>query len=196
MQSLLQRNKDWVESKTPEYFLQHAADQNPEFFFIGCADSRCGVEMIADAGPGEIFVHRNVANLALPHDQNFLTILHYAVSVLKVQQVVVCGHYGCGGVHAALQPCGGGPLKPWLDEIRGGLEPHQEELQGVSDKPTETSPSAVYTPRHERAVQLNVLAQCDNVNSIDVVKQSQAETGFPIVSGLVYDIRDGYCRQV
>jgi carbonic anhydrase len=177
-------NRAWVDkllAQDPQYFERMTGDQTPEFLYIGCSDSRVPAETIMGLSPGQIFVHRNIANLVVNTDDNCQSVIHYAVNVLKVKHIVVCGHYGCGGVKAAMEPRDFGMLNGWLREIRDIYHQHRAEFKLITD------PDA----RHRRLVEKNVLEQCTNVIKTMCVQKSFAETGYPYVHGWAYDLGTG-----
>ena len=177
-------NRKWVEEnkgRDADFFERLKDGQNPDFLFIGCADSRVPPNDIMGLGPGEVFVHRNVANLVVGTDLNAQSVIEYAVGHLGVKHVVVCGHYGCGGVAAAMQPADLGVLNGWLREIRDVYRLHQQELDAIEDADA----------RYRRLIELNVQEQCVNVIKTAVVQKKRAGTGAPTVHGWVYDIANG-----
>lgn len=181
---LFENNRKWIESKTgtdANFFKLLAKDQNPDYLYIGCCDSRVTAEDMMGLGPGEVFVHRNVANLVNGVDLNVLSALNYAIDHLKVKHIIVCGHYNCGGVKAAMQSEDMGILNPWLRSIRDIYRLYQEELDAI------TSDDA----RYNRLVELNVMEQCINVIKTAAFQQSYLAHGFPMVHGWVFDIRTG-----
>ena len=149
--------------------------------YIGCSDSRVTAEELMGAGPGEVFVHRNIANLVNATDLNVMSVINYAVRYLGVKHVVVCGHYNCGGVKAAMQPVDMGILNPWLRNIRDVYRLHKEELNAIEDE----------GKRYDRLVELNVQEQCFNVIKLASVQQEYQKKGYPTVHGWVFDIRPG-----
>jgi len=186
---VFENNKKWVESKTEHdahFFEKLSRDQNPDFLYIGCADSRVPANEIMGLEPGEVFVHRNIANLVVNTDLNVQSVIHYAVVHLEVRHIVVCGHYGCGGVMAAMQPKDLGLLNPWLRNIRDVYRIHQDELDAITD----------LKQRNDRLVELNVLEQCINVVKIASVQQRYYEGGHPTVHGWVYDLHNGYLKDL
>jgi carbonic anhydrase len=181
---VFENNRKWVDQmleNDPDYFERMAVDQTPDFLYIGCSDSRVPANVIMGLPPGEIFVHRNIANLVVNTDDNCQSVIHYAVNVLKVRHIVVCGHYGCGGIRAAMEPRDLGMLNGWLREIRDIYRLHKDELKVIVD-PEE---------RHRRLVEKNVLEQCTNVIKTACVQKSFLDTGYPIVHGWAYDMRSG-----
>lgn len=186
--TLLNGNKKWVETslaKDSEFFKRLADKQKPEFLFIGCSDSRVPANALTGTGPGEMFVHRNVANQFFPHDLNCLSVLQYAVEVLDVSCVVVCGHYGCGGVKAAGSPNFYGVVDHWLGELRSLNDKYQKSL---SELPEEE--------RHRRHVELSVLQQVYNLTLSPVLRQAWQRGKRPTIAGLVYDIEEGILHKL
>lgn len=183
-EQVFENNRRWVEEKTardPEFFRKLAGGQDPDFLFIGCADSRVPANEIMGLNPGDVFVHRNVANLVVSTDINAQSVIEYAVAHLDVKHIVVCGHYGCGGVAAAMQPADLGLLNGWLREIRDVYRLHQAELDAIKDE----------NSRYRRLVELNIQEQCVNVIKTAVVQKTYLRTGHPTVHGWVYDLANG-----
>ena len=181
---VFENNKKWVIEKTrtdAEFFGNLATGQNPDFLYIGCSDSRVTVEDMTGAQPGQIFVHRNIANVISNSDLNVMSVIEYAVAHLKVKHVVVCGHYYCGGIKAAMQPLDLGILNPWLRNIRDVYRLHQTTLDAIKDEDT----------RYKKLVELNVEEQCLNVIKTAVVQKSYLTNGFPHVHGWVFDVHNG-----
>jgi len=180
---LIRKNRDWSAAKhaaDPDFFNRLVGQQNPRYLWIGCADSRVPANEIVGMDPGELFVHRNVANLAPPQDANYLSVLQYAVEVLGVQDIMVVGHYGCGGVRAAVDGVRHGLIDHWLSPIREVWADHREELDGM---PKGT--------RLDRLCELNVLRQVRNVAS-DVIVRAAWQRGQPVcVHGWVYSLENG-----
>lgn len=177
-------NRKWVASKLdsdPQYFEKLAQGQSPEVLYIGCSDSRITAEELMGAQPGEVFVHRNIANIVAPTDLNALSVIEYAVAHLSVKHIVVCGHHECGGVRAAMQPKDLGILNPWLRNVRDVYRVHLDELESIRDEQA----------RYRRLVELNVEEQCVNVIKTAVVQRSYLANGYPRVHGCVFDIRTG-----
>lgn len=186
---LLARNVAWAEQRTlqdPDYFRRLVALQAPQFFWIGCADSRVPANVITGLEPGEVFVHRNVANLVNPSDLNMLAALQYAVEVLRVRHVIVCGHYGCGGVRAAMDGLRHGLIDHWLEPIRDVARAHEAELAEI--EPRER--------RLDRLCELVVRAQVARVLATPTVQDAQ-RSGQPLsVHGWVYGLEDGLIRDL
>ncbi|MFN4255552.1 MAG: carbonic anhydrase, partial [Saprospiraceae bacterium] len=163
-EQIFENNRAWVAEKTAtdaDFFQKLAADQRPEFLYIGCSDSRVTAEDLMGLQPGEVFVHRNVANLVNATDLNVMAVINYAVRHLGVKHVVVCGHYNCGGVKAAMQPLDLGILNPWLRNIRDVYRLHREELNAIADEHA----------RYNRLVELNVQELCIHVIKLAAVQQ-------------------------
>ncbi|MEQ8423713.1 MAG: carbonate dehydratase [Cyclobacteriaceae bacterium] len=181
---LLANNKAWVEemiSKDPEYFSKLAGGQKPPVLWIGCADSRVPANEIIGAPPGEVFVHRNIANMVVHTDMNMLSVLDYAVNVLKVQHVIVCGHYGCGGVRAAMSNQQFGIIDNWIRHIKDVYRFHMEELEAITD-PVE---------KENRFIELNVIEQVYDLSKTSIIQNSWKKNNAPYIHGWVYDIRNG-----
>jgi carbonic anhydrase len=164
----------------PDYFEKLSQGQTPEFLYIGCSDSRVTAEDLMGVKPGEVFVHRNVANLVNNVDLNVMSVINYAVRHLKVQHVIVCGHYNCGGVKAAMQPADMGILNPWLRNIRDVYRLHKEELNAIEDE----------TLRYNRLVELNVQEQCVNLIKTAAIQEAAHDRQIQ-VHGWVFDIHTG-----
>jgi carbonic anhydrase len=181
---LKQKNRAWADGKVaadPDFFKRLVAQQVPEYLWIGCADSRVPANDIVGLDPGELFVHRNVANLAPPQDANYLSVLQFAVDVIKVKHVIVVGHYGCGGVRAAVSGQRLGLVDHWLHPIREVHEEHRHELEAIPDE----------TARLDRLCELNVIRQVRNVVSDVFVQDAWARGQELSVHGWVYSLADG-----
>jgi carbonic anhydrase len=186
---LLLGNQAWVADKLavhPDYFTMHAHFQKPEFLWIGCSDSRVPAEDITGTEPGELFVHRNIANLVVHTDFNMLSVLQYAVEVLQVQHVIVCGHYNCGGVLNAMGRRNLGLINKWLRHIKDVYRVHQRELACLEDPQM----------RYDRLVELNVIEQVHNVAQTSLVQSAWKNRGFPTIHGWVYDLRTGILKEL
>lgn len=181
-------NRKWVEEKAKdnEFFAKLAAGQSPDFLYIGCADSRVPANEIMGLEPGEVFVHRNVANLVVNTDLNAHSVLEYAVDHLEVDHIVVCGHYGCGGVKAAMQSSDLGLLNGWLREVRDVYRLHRDELVAIEDE----------AARYRRLVELNVQEQCIHVLKTAPVQKHFLKRKHPTVHGWVFDLSDGIIRDL
>lgn len=181
---IFENNKNWVAKKTAvnsNYFKELSGGQSPEIMYIGCSDSRVTAEEVTGVNPGQMFVHRNVGNIIPNNDLSAATAIDYAVKYLNVKHIVVCGHYFCGGVKAAMEPKDLGILNPWLRNIRDVYRLHDKELNAISDM----------DERYKRLVELNVKEQCINVLKIAAVQTSYLETGYPTVHGWVFDVSTG-----
>lgn len=183
-QKVFENNKAWAENKkaTNKEFFNHLSEgQSPEILYIGCSDSRVTAEEMTGIEPGQMFVHRNIANLVPNNDNSSASVIEYAVGHLKVKHIVVCGHYFCGGVKAAMQPADLGILNPWLRNIRDVYRLHKDELNSISDE----------NKRYNRLIELNVQEQCVNVIKAATWQKSFLETGYPLVHGWVFDVKSG-----
>lgn len=189
-EKLLLENKAWASEKTsddPEYFNRLAHIQTPEFLWIGCSDSRVPANEITGTQPGEIFVHRNIANMVVNTDVNLLSVLDYAVNHLKVKHVIVCGHYGCGGVKAAATQSDFKPvLNMWLRNIKDVYRLHRDELNGIKDEEHRT----------DRLVELNVAEQVNNLAKTSIIQRAWKQKNAPDLHGWVYGLKDGIIKPV
>lgn len=183
-EKIFENNKKWVESKLAEnkdFFKTLSETQTPDFLYIGCSDSRVSAEELMGMKPGEVFVTRNIANVVNTLDMSSTAVIQYAVEHLKVKHIIVCGHYGCGGVKAAMTPQDLGLLNPWLRTIRDVYRLHQVELDAIADE----------QKRYDRLVELNVQEQCINVIKMAVVQEEYLLDEYPVVHGWVFDMRTG-----
>ncbi len=188
-QEIFENNKKWVAGKIAQdadFLAKLSSDQEPDYLYIGCSDSRVPANEIMGLEPGEVFVHRNVANLVNNIDLNVMSVLTYAVTHLHVKHIVVCGHYNCGGVKAAMTPQDLGILNPWLRNIRDVYRLHQQELDAITDEHA----------RYNRLVELNVQEQCVNVIKTAVVQKSYLANQFPTVHGWVFDLKTGLLKDL
>jgi carbonic anhydrase len=186
---IFEKNREWIAHKLgqdPSYFEKLSKGQNPEYLYIGCADSRVTAEDLMGMQPGEVFIHRNIANLVVSTDNNVNAVVQYAVEHLKVKYIIVCGHYECGGVKAALNPSDMGQLNSWLQTLRDVYRLHQQELDAIENS----------QHKFDRLVELNVLEQCLNIIKIDHVQRAWYKTGFPQVYGWVFDVRTGQLKDL
>lgn len=180
---IFENNKKWIADKLeqqPDFFDKMSEGQSPNILYIGCSDSRVTAEEMMGAQPGEIFVHRNIANMVVSIDMNVMSVINYAVGTLKVEQIVVCGHYGCGGVKAAMQPQDLGILNPWLRNIRDVYRMHKDDLNKIECE----------KERYDKLVEFNVQEQCLNVIKTAAVQKAYYERGLK-VHGWVFDIHTG-----
>ncbi|QQV02164.1 MULTISPECIES: carbonic anhydrase [Chryseobacterium] len=181
---IFENNKAWIEKKLGEdadFFKKLSAGQSPDYLYIGCSDSRVTAEELMGVGPGEIFVHRNIANVVNTLDMSSTAVIQYAVQHLKVKHIIVCGHYGCGGVKAAMTPQDYGLMNPWLRNIRDVYRLHQAELDAIENE----------HQRYNRLIELNVQEQCVNVVKMAVVQERYILEQYPIVHGWVFDLETG-----
>ncbi len=188
-EKLLLENKAWAAEKVaddPNFFNRLANLQTPEFLWIGCSDSRVPANEITGTRPGEIFVHRNVANMVVHTDLNLLTVLEYAVNHLKVRHVIVCGHYNCGGVKASMTKHNFGIINKWLRNIKDVYRFHREELDAIADE----------EKRADRLVELNVQEQVMNLAKTSIIQKSWAKDQRPHLHGWVYGLKDGLIKPV
>lgn len=189
-EKLLADNKAWateVKNEDPNYFERLAKLQTPEFLWIGCSDSRVPADKITGTQPGEIFVHRNVGNLVVNTDVNLLAVLDFAVTVLKVKHVIVCGHYGCGGINAAASKHDHKPvLNMWLRNIKDVYRLHQKELDGIKDEEQQLN----------RLTELNVQEQVYNLAKTTIIQRAWKKEHRPDLHGWVYGLKDGIIKPV
>jgi len=188
-EKLLLQNKAWAAEKlqTDEhYFSRQSREQKPEFFWIGCSDSRVPANEVTNTEPGDIFVHRNVANLVVNTDLNMLSVLQFAVEVLEVSNIIVCGHYGCGGVKAAMTQKSYGMLNKWLRNIKDIYRLHREEVDGIGNE----------EKRVDRLVELNVMEQVLNLAKTSIVQTAWKKRQSPVIHGWVYDLEDGILQDI
>lgn len=188
LKQLFDNNRAWAAqmiAREPAFFSRLAAQQSPDYLWIGCSDSRVPANEIVGLLPGELFVHRNVANLVVHTDLNCLSVLQFAVDVLRVRHVIVCGHYGCGGVVAALKGDRLGLIDNWLRHVRTVRQQHEALLDAVAAK-----------HRAERLCELNVIEQVAHVADTTVIQQAWARGQAVAVHGWIYDIRDGLLRDL
>ncbi len=186
---LFENNKKWVANKlknNPQYFNQLSKGQTPEYLWIGCSDSRVPANEITGTQPGEMFVHRNIANMVVHTDMNLLSVLSYAVEVLKVKHIIVCGHYGCGGVLAAMGNKQYGLIDNWLRHIKDVYKIHHVELDKIKDE----------TERGRRFVEINVMEQVYDLCKTSIVQNVWAKKEKLHVHGWVYDIHDGIIKDL
>ena len=188
-EKLLLENKAWAAEqigRDPKYFSRLANIQTPEFLWIGCSDSRVPANEITNTQPGEIFVHRNIANLVVENDLNILSVLQYAVEVLKVKHVIVCGHYGCGGVKASMGDQDLGLINHWLKNIKDVYAAHKFELESIKDA----------TDRADRLAELSVEQQVRNLANTDIIRNTWNSEARPVLHGWIYGLSDGILKSL
>lgn len=183
LKDVFNNNQKWIQDKlatNDKYFDELGSGQNPDLLYIGCSDSRVTAEDLMGLGPGDVFVHRNIANMIVATDLNAMSVVEYAVKYLEVKHVVVCGHYVCGGVKAAMQSADLGILNPWLRNIRDVYRIHKNELNKIESE----------DEKYDRLVELNVQEQCINLMKTAVVQKAFRDRGLTI-HGWVFDVRTG-----
>lgn len=186
---IIQNNKDWVEGiikEDPEYFKRLAEGQKPPLLWIGCADSRVPANQIIGAQPGEVFVHRNIANMVVHSDMNMLSVLDYAVNVLKVEHVIVCGHYGCGGIKAAMGNDSIGLIDNWIRHIKNIYRLHKKELDGIEEE----------EKRFDRFVELNVIEQVYDLAKTSIVQAAWKNGQNLHLHGWAYGVSSGIIKDL
>ncbi len=189
LKPLFDRNRNWaanIKAKDPDFFSRLSMQQSPQYLWIGCSDSRVPATEIVDLMPGEIFVHRNIANLVVHSDLNSLSVIQYAVEVLRVRHIIVCGHYGCGGVKAAMEDSTHGLIDNWLQYIRDNYRRHQIILESQQDERV----------RYNLMCELNVMEQVWNVCQTTFVQNAWSAGQELNVHGWIYDIADGILRDM
>ncbi|GMQ23873.1 carbonate dehydratase [Algoriphagus sp. oki45] len=188
-EKLLLQNKAWSEEKIQtdkDFFKRLANQQKPKFLWIGCSDSRVPANEITGTDPGEVFVHRNIANMVVHTDLNLLSVLQYAVEVLKVEYVIICGHYGCGGVEAAISHHSYGLINKWLRNIKEVYKLYQEEIESIKDHKAQVN----------RLVELNVIEQCQDLIKTSIIQKAWKERQAPHVYGWAYGLEDGKVKEL
>jgi len=183
LENVFKNNEKWIKDKLAvdaNYFEELGKGQTPELLYIGCSDSRVTAEDLMGLGPGDVFVHRNIANMVVGTDSNGMSVVNYAVTQLKVNHVVVCGHYACGGVEAAMQSADLGVLNGWLRNIRDVYRMHREELNAIKDE----------DKKYDRLVEINVQEQCVNLIKTAAVQKAYRDRGLK-VHGWVFDVHTG-----
>lgn len=189
IKDLLNGNVQWVSNTlkhTPDFFDNLASGQTPKFLWIGCSDSRVPATEITNALPGSIFVQRNIANMVVHTDSNLLSVVNYAVKVLKVKHIIVCGHYGCGGVQAAMSNDNFGFLDNWLMHIKDVYRLHQDELDAIENE----------GERLDRYVELNIKEQVSNLAKVSFIQEEWDNGEFPHIHGWVYSLKDGLLKDL
>jgi carbonic anhydrase len=188
-EKLLLQNKAWSEEKIhqdKDFFNRLSHQQKPKFLWIGCSDSRVPANEITGTDPGEVFVHRNIANIVIHTDLNLLSVLQYAVEVLEVDHIIVCGHYGCGGVEAALGNKSFGLINKWLRKIKEVYKVYQTELDGIPN----------HKDRVDRLVELNVLEQCQDLIKTSIIQKAWQNRKSPEIHGWVYGLTNGLVKEL
>jgi len=188
LKHMFDRNLAWataIKEKDPEYFSVLAAQQSPEYLWIGCSDSRVPANQIIDLQPGEVFVHRNIANVVVHTDLNCLSVIHFGVEVLKVKHIIVCGHYGCGGVIAAMEDKDHGLIDNWLRHIRDVGRFNASKLEGLTEQ-----------EKLNTLCELNVKEQVTNVCNTPVVQKAWSEGQKLSIHGWIYDINNGLLKDL
>jgi carbonic anhydrase len=189
LRQLFDQNKDWAESirkSDPEFFKKLSAEQNPEYLWIGCSDSRVPANTIVDVAPGDMFVHRNIANMVIHTDLNCLSVIQFAVDVLKVKHIIVCGHYGCGGIKAAMDDKEHGLIDNWLRHIKDVYRYHQNELDAIYDG----------KKKLHKLCELNVREQVINICNTTIVQSAWKSDQQLAVHGWIYNLEDGLLRDL
>lgn len=184
IEKIFESNKIWVGEKLgqdPDYFKNLSSGQSPQILYIGCSDSRVTAEELMGVGPGDVFVHRNIANMVSSLDLSSMSVINYAVIHLKVDHIIICGHYNCGGVKAAMASEDLGLLNPWLRNIRDVYRIHKDELNAIENE----------EKKYERLVELNVQEQCVNVIKTADVQRAYRERGLT-VHGWIFDLHTGH----
>jgi len=186
---LLENNRSWARgmlATDPEYFARLARQQSPQYLWIGCSDSRVPANQITGLAPGEVFVHRNIANVVVHTDLNCLSVIQFAVDILKIRHIILCGHYGCSGVHAAMTRHRVGLSDNWLRHVQDVAGKYAAELAAIAGE----------EPRHRRLCELNVREQVENISQCTAVQEAW-ERGQPLeVHGWIYDLKDGLLRDL
>ncbi len=189
LKNLLDNNQRWAEqvkAREPDFFEQLVHQQSPEYLWIGCSDSRVPANEIVGLKPGELFVHRNVANVVVHTDFNCLSVIEYAVEVLKVKHIILCGHYGCGGVQAALTHHSLGLIDNWLRHVKDVMKRHEKDLDAITDQ----------KQRLNRLCELNVMEQVQNISNTTIIQKALRRDQEIDVHGWIYDIGDGLIRDL
>lgn len=188
-EKLLLQNKAWSEEKTEldkDYFNRIAHQQRPKFLWIGCSDSRVPANEITGTDPGEVFVHRNIANMVVHTDLNLLSVLQYAVDVLKVEHIIVCGHYGCGGIEAAISKKDFGLINKWLRNIKEVYKMYQKEVDAIEN----------HTDKVNKLVEFNVIEQCQDLIKTSIIQKAWKSRKAPEIHGWVYGLNNGLVTEL
>lgn len=188
-EKLLLQNKAWSEEKIEldkDYFNRLAHQQKPKFLWIGCSDSRVPANEITGTDPGEVFVHRNIANMVVHTDLNLLSVLQYAVDVLKVEHIIVCGHYGCGGIEAAISKKDFGLINKWLRNIKEVYKMYQKEVDAIEN----------HTDKVNKLVEFNVIEQCQDLIKTSIIQKAWKSRKAPEIHGWVYGLNNGLVTEL
>ncbi len=188
-EKLLLQNKAWSEEKfelDKEYFNRLAHQQKPKFLWIGCSDSRVPANEITGTDPGEVFVHRNIANMVVHTDLNLLSVLQYAVEILKVEHIIVCGHYGCGGIEAAISKNNFGLINKWLRNIKEVYKIYQKEVDAIEN----------HTDKVNKLVEFNVIEQCQDLIKTSIIQSAWKSRNAPEIHGWVYGLNNGLVTEL
>lgn len=186
---LLKNNKKWAQEKVesnPNFFNELVNIQTPKFLWIGCSDSRVPPDQITQTQPGEIFIHRNVANLVVHTDMNLLSVIQFAVFHLKIEHIIICGHYGCGGVKAALENNSLGLIDNWVRNIKDVYRYNKNELDQIEDKDSKLN----------RLIEINVIEQAKNLSKTNLVQKAWEDSKLPIIHGWIYNLKDGLINEL
>lgn len=189
LKDLFESNKKWakkIKESDPDFFTRLSKAQNPEYLWIGCSDSRVSANEILDVMPGKLFVHRNIANIVVHTDLNCLSVIQYAVEVLKIKHIIVCGHYGCGGIQAAMDNKEHGLIDNWLRNIKDVYRYHQEKLDAIEDK----------KEKIDLLCELNVIEQVSNICHTTIVQNAWKSGQDVAVHGWIYNIKDGILKNM
>lgn len=189
LKDLFESNKKWakkIKESDPDFFTRLSKEQNPEYLWIGCSDSRVPANEIVDMMPGKLFVHRNIANIVVHTDLNCLSVIQYAVEVLKIKHIIVCGHYGCGGIQAAMDNQEHGLIDNWLRNIKDVYRYHQTKLDAIEDK----------KERMDLLCELNVIEQVSNICHTSIVQNAWKSGQDLAVHGWIYTIEDGILKNL
>ncbi len=189
LKKLFNNNKKWadkIKESDPDFFAKLARQQSPEYLWIGCSDSRVPPNQVVDLLPGEMFVHRNIANVVIHTDLNCLSVIQFAVEVLKVKHIIVCGHYGCGGIRAAMGEKAFGLIDTWLEHIKNVYTHHRDKLDAIADE----------KERIDRFCELNVIEQVANVCNTSIVQEAWDSGQELSVHGWIYSLKDGTLKDL
>lgn len=188
LNNIFEKNKKWaseIRDNTPEFFSQLAEQQTPDYLWIGCSDSRVPANQLMDLPPGEVFVHRNIANIVVHTDLNCLSVIQYAVEVLKVKHIIICGHYGCGGVKAAMEDNQHGLIDNWLRHIKDVSRFNAYKLEGLTED-----------EKFDKLCELNVVEQVKNVSNTTIVQNAWLAGKDLSIHGVVYNLKDGILKDL